>query len=73
VSDEDQLRDLFGSIRLLAEIHTHEQPETGFVVLRGAVSEYGQMEAEAEAWRVVREFVGLQTEPFSSYKELRSR
>ena len=55
---------LFQALRILAECHTREDPERGFVVEMGVTSPRWHAQADyVEAWRVVREQLSLQTKP----------
>jgi len=52
------------ALRLLAEVHTHDDDQTGFVVDMGAVPHSGYHSAHyVEAWAEVRKAAKLTVEP----------
>lgn len=51
------------ALRLLAEVHTQDDAQTGFRVNMGAIPASFQQRYYVEAWGVVRVHLGMQTEP----------
>ena len=58
---------LFDALRILAEVHTSADMQTGFDVEMGAMPEHYQCSKSdyVEAWRVIREQLNLVTEPLT--------